>query len=570
LPPDPLANTAFFGQISAADECTIEDGEVFQAALQTEWIIDTAAHFHATSNISYLHDIQDLPQPIRLQLADQDSPPILCKQIGKAKIKGHGRTLIILNNVLLADCNMPNIISIHAATSLCPDLQVHLSKTQATLSIPRPSGNKLLLSCPKRHGLYLTQTSPVTASNPSIPVGPPIAYIMMVTKPPSTHTDSETGQYPPTHETSPSRADQDCQVPPSTSAPSAPHTDSEIGQYPPTHVEADQDLQDHPPPICQYHSPSTAGNLEGSADDTDSDDMPELIHPEVHKPQDDPGLGVDDPPETTPALQQQLDNLGLQRARAEMELLSDQIRTNYEEYDGPIDGDGPLKPSDLDTATTWDQWILVNRSPDIGLPLGEVNQNVNHIHFSNNSSLSLTRFGCTLHHLNSRPASPAFNIKPRPPLSKLITAFTSKLPTLLASEREQFPHRSMHKEPSDACSPIIKHNSRLQQMVQAYPTVSTTARPTLQWAICLQAAMVNAHAHTLSFRPKMIMDPRSCAHPGGKVLCVNHLSMNWSPMDFTFINILTPPSLAPKSFDQFFAQICQQLDFDGFPSKPGT
>jgi hypothetical protein len=38
LPPDPLANTAFFGQISAADECTIEDGEVFQAALQTEWI----------------------------------------------------------------------------------------------------------------------------------------------------------------------------------------------------------------------------------------------------------------------------------------------------------------------------------------------------------------------------------------------------------------------------------------------------------------------------------------------------------------------------------------------------
>ena len=68
----------------------------------------------------------------------------------------------------------------------------------------------------------------------------------------------------------------------------------------------------------------------------------------------------------------------------------------------------------------------------------------------------------------------------------------------------------------------------------------------------------------------MIMDPRSCAYPGGKVLCVNRLSMNWNPMDFTFINILAPPSLAPKSFDEFFAQICQQLDLDGFPSKSGT
>ena len=128
----------------------------------------------------------------------------------------------------------------------------------------------------------------------------------------------------------------------------------------------------------------------------------------------------------------------------------------------------------------------------------------------------------------------------------------------------------MHRVPSDAYAPIIKHTVRLQQMVQAYPTVSTTARPTLQWAICLQAAMTSAHAYALSFRPKMIMDPRSCAYPGGKVLCVNRLSMNWSPMDFTFVNILAPSSLAPKLFDEFFAQICHQLDLDGFPSMPGT
>ena len=107
-------------------------------------------------------------------------------------------------------------------------------------------------------------------------------------------------------------------------------------------------------------------------------------------------------------------------------------------------------------------------------------------------------------------------------------------------------------------------------MVHAYPTVSTAARPTLQWAICLQAAMTNAYAYALSFRPKMIMDPKSWAYPGGKVLCVNHLSMDWSPMDFTFINIISSPSLPTKSFDEFLAQVCHQLALDGFPTLSGT
>ena len=107
-------------------------------------------------------------------------------------------------------------------------------------------------------------------------------------------------------------------------------------------------------------------------------------------------------------------------------------------------------------------------------------------------------------------------------------------------------------------------------MVQSYPTVSTASRSTLQWAICLQAAMTTAHASALSFRPIMVMDPRSCAYPGVKVICVNHLSMDWSPMDFTFINILFPPNLDAKSFDEFLAQVCHQLALDGFPTLSGT
>ena len=139
-----------------------------------------------------------------------------------------------------------------------------------------------------------------------------------------------------------------------------------------------------------------------------------------------------------------------------------------------------------------------------------------------------------------------------------------------AYEKGKFPQRSMHRKPSDAYAPVLNHTGRLQQMVQAYPTVSTTPRPTLQKAICLQAAMTSAHAYALSFRPKMIMDPRSCAYPGGKVQCVNHLSMDWSPMDFTFINIFASPSLATKSFDEFLAQVCHQLALDGFPTLSGT
>ena len=139
LPPVPLDDNSSFVVMSADDACIIEDempalasdsddndnddgNDVFQSALQREWLIDTAAHFHATSNPSNLHDIQDLPQPVRLQLADQGAPPINCHRIGKAHLTGHGRSLITLNDVLLAPCKIANIIGIHAATNLCPDL----------------------------------------------------------------------------------------------------------------------------------------------------------------------------------------------------------------------------------------------------------------------------------------------------------------------------------------------------------------------------------------------------------------------------------------------------------------
>jgi len=81
-------------------------------------------------------------------------------------------------------------------------------------------------------------------------------------------------------------------------------------------------------------------------------------------------------------------------------------------------------------------------------------------------------------------------------------------------------------------------------MVQSYPTISTVDRPTLQWAISLQAAMVQAHARVLATRPKMLMHPISCAYPGGRVICVNNLSMHWNPMDFWFINMLDTPRMS--------------------------
>ena len=96
-PHAPMDDTTFFGPMTDSDACLIErdesmpdlvssDGTTdddddkdanvdhaastplaqYQTALQTEWLLDCAAHSHCTSNPSILHEIQDLPQPISL------------------------------------------------------------------------------------------------------------------------------------------------------------------------------------------------------------------------------------------------------------------------------------------------------------------------------------------------------------------------------------------------------------------------------------------------------------------------------------------------------------------------
>jgi len=104
-------------------------------------------------------------------------------------------------------------------------------------------------------------------------------------------------------------------------------------------------------------------------------------------------------------------------------------------------------------------------------------------------------------------------------------------------------------------------------MVHSYPTVSTADRPTLQWGICLQAALVQAHARVLITWPKMLMDPISCVYPRGKVICVNYLSMHWNPMDFWLMNMLDTPRMSKRSFPTLLAKIQQQLELDGYPAS---
>jgi len=62
------------------------------------------------------------------------------------------------------------------------------------------------------------------------------------------------------------------------------------------------------------------------------------------------------------------------------------------------------------------------------------------------------------------------------------------------------------------------------------------------------------------------MDPQSCVHPGGKVICVNNLSRDWNPMDFILIDMLYPPVLSVGSFGTYLAKVSQQLELDGYPA----
>jgi hypothetical protein len=65
----------------------------------------------------------------------------------------------------------------------------------------------------------------------------------------------------------------------------------------------------------------------------------------------------------------------------------------------------------------------------------------------------------------------------------------------------------------------------------------------------------------------MLMHPISCVNPGGRVMCVNNLSMHWSPMDFTFINMLDTPRMSRKSFSTLLQKLHTQLDLDGYPAS---
>ena len=123
---------------------------------------------------------EDLPQPISLHLADLGASPLLCLQKGKSTIRGHLGSLITLHDVLIAPpLTVVNIISLHAAHKLCPNLQFHASSVAATLSLPTAKGPKTILLCPKRHGLYITSTS---KNPPSSPCNPLPSVIMMVTQ----------------------------------------------------------------------------------------------------------------------------------------------------------------------------------------------------------------------------------------------------------------------------------------------------------------------------------------------------------------------------------------------------
>jgi hypothetical protein len=193
----------------------------------------------------------------------------------------------------------------------------------------------------------------------------------------------------------------------------------------------------------------------------------------------------------------ELCNLTEAQARREMDLLLDQARTSYENP-FPVDGQGSCTQHELSQALRFDQWIpsATSLSPD--QPLTHVNMNTYPVHFLNNSGLSRTKFGTLLTTLNNSPSSlRAFSIRPRQPVPTLIAQLAIKFPALLAAEMFKFPSRQMHNSHFSVCGPLLKHVNRLQHMVHIYPTVSTADRPTIQWAISLQAAMVQAYARVL-------------------------------------------------------------------------
>eukprot|EP00798_Chlamydomonas_sp_ICE-L_P004327 gene4327-biopygen22052 len=176
------------------------------------------------------------------------------------------------------------------------------------------------------------------------------------------------------------------------------------------------------------------------------------------------------------------------------------------------------------------------------------------------------RFSGSLERLNLYPTVPLINYALRERLDWIIADLQTKSPTLLQDELLQHPGRDMHSGPSTVCAPLIKHTRKLQELVIALPGVSRANRVPLQWAICLQAAMVHAHYIVLDLYPAMLMHPQSCAHPGGQVICINNLSMNWKPMDYILIQLFPPvlPSRA-RSFVNLMDRVTKQLTQDGYP-----
>ena len=133
------------------------------------WVIDTGATGHLTAQRALLTNIRPLYPPIILRTA---STPITIKEIGTAYIPGADGSVIKLTDVLISpDPNSPNLLSIHRATAMNPQLSVSFTCESCTFTIrpPGPGPDRVLLSAPKRGKLFTIPLQPAPPAHAPFP-----------------------------------------------------------------------------------------------------------------------------------------------------------------------------------------------------------------------------------------------------------------------------------------------------------------------------------------------------------------------------------------------------------------
>eukprot|EP00798_Chlamydomonas_sp_ICE-L_P009818 gene9818-7710_t len=121
--------------------------------------------------------------------------------------------------------------------------------------------------------------------------------------------------------------------------------------------------------------------------------------------------------------------------------------------------------------------------------------------------------------------------------------------------------------PGTVVATLIKHISELAELIWKYPTTEPNLKSSVQRAICVQTAMVDAYALAICRLPHVLLQSHTIDKADPFLIYLDDIVIPWTHQDYWLLEMF-PPTLPPggthRDFDRLLAQITRKLQSDGY------